>query len=142
MKPLNEMGRWRQRKDYSQERGNPTSELQANYDLLMSIDDPDELAKTAVDIVRPLIGRGFSENNYKRFMFNLKNASEKGLEGIKGFLTNFILAGSGMGVESREKAIASMITESTNDLVELTPHQRALKEMVERYGYHVALISE
>jgi len=139
MKSLNEMGRWGQRKDYSQERGNPTSEIQANYQRLMAIEDPEELVKAAIEIVRPLVGRGFSENRYKKFALTLQRTSQEGLDAVQRYLTNFLLAGSGMSTESRENAIASLITESTNELVELTPRQRVLKEMVERYGYHVAI---
>lgn len=129
-------------RDLSQQGGNPTSELQKNYEVLMGINDPDELAQAAVQVVRPLVGRGFSEKNYTKFMQNLEQAQQRGVQGLQKFLTNYILKGSGLGVESKEAAVASMLTEDVDDPIELTPYQQHLKALVESYGYHVALLSE
>lgn len=130
----------RPRKDLSKISGNPTSELQKNYDMLRSIRDPEELAQATINIVKPLVGKGFSKNRYAIFLRDLNNASQGGAEGIFHFITMFILAGSGLKVESREAAIASLLTEDIDSPINLTPHQRALKAMVEKYGYHVGVI--
>ncbi len=130
----------RPRKDLSKISGNPTSELQKNYDMLRSIRDPEELAQATINIVKPLVGKGFSKNRYATFLRDLNNASQGGAESIFHFITMFILAGSGLKVESREAAIASLLTEDIDSPIHLAPHQRALKKMVERYGYHVGVI--
>lgn len=127
------------RKDLSKISGNPTSELEKNYDMLRSIRDPEELAQATINIVKPLVGKGFSKNRYATFLQHLDKARQGGAEGIFRFITMFILAGSGLKVESREAAIASLLTEDVNDRVRLTPHQIALKAMVEKYGYHVGV---
>lgn len=128
-------------RDHSKKPGNPTSALQAQYQQLMTIQDPDELAQTALEIVQPLVGSGMSEQNFRKFKINLQDAAQRGLVGLQGFLSNYILAGSGLSVgrggrggprEAAEVAqIASMISEDVNDIRKLTPQQEYLKNLVE-----------
>lgn len=129
------------RRDMSGNPGNPTSELQKAYSQLMTITDPDQLVEAAVGIVKPLIGRGFSEKNFRLFMQNIEQSKRRGLESIQSFLSNYILRGSGLGVESKEHAIASVLTEDIDDYIELTPYQQSLKAMVESHGFHVGIKS-
>lgn len=126
--------------DLSQQTGNPTRAIQDNYERLMSIEDPDELVQAANDLVRPMVGTGISNTNYKKFINNLRSSTERGIDGIKYFLTNYMLRGSGLGVESKIGAIASILTEDANVFIELTPHQQRLKQLVESYGYDVAVL--
>jgi hypothetical protein len=122
----------RPKRDLSQQGGNPTSALQAAYQQLMSIQDPEELAQAALQVVQPLVGSGMSEQNFQKFQQNLQGSARKGLTGVQMFLSNYILKGSGMGVgmEAAE-SVASFITEDVNDFRDLTPQQQALKTLVE-----------
>lgn len=127
------------KRDLSGKSRNPTAELQKAYSHLMSIQDPEELMRAAVGIVKPLVGTGLSEKNYQKFMTNLQQSAQRGLEGLQFFLSNYILSGSGMSVESRENAVASLLSEDVNEVRRLTTHERQLKAMVESYGYYVAI---
>ena len=126
-------------RDLSQQAGNPTFEIQKNYDELMSIVDVDELVRRAVEIIEPTMGAGFSEKNYRKFMMNINNARELGVPEVQKFLTNFLLSGSGMKAMEDIDAIASFVKEDIEEKVELTNEQRVIKEMVEKYGYQVGL---
>lgn len=129
-------------RDLSAQAGNPTSEIQKHYSELMAIQDPDELIQAADTLVQPLIGHGFSPNNYKKFTMDLQQAARRGLLGIQSFLSNYMLKGSGLGVaESNEiGAIASLICEDTNS-VKLSKRQIELKRLVENVGgFSVALL--
>ena len=126
--------------DLSQREGNPTHAIQQHYSALMSIDDPEMLKEKVLEIVQPLVGHGMSNNNYKKFLMELNRSAARGLENLQFFLSNFMLAGSGMRAESNEiNAIAGMINEDINEPVILTSHQRALKRLVESYGFNVCL---
>lgn len=119
-------------RDLSQQEGNPTSALQAAYQQLMAIQDPQELMDAAIQVVQPLVGHGMSEQNYRKFMQNLEGSARKGLTGIQMFLSNYILKGSGMGARlEAAESIASFITEDINEVRALTPQQQYLKTLVE-----------
>ena len=62
-------------RDLSQQAGNPTFEIQKNYDELMSITDVDELVRRAVEIIEPTMGTGFSEKNYEKTTDNNRSCS-------------------------------------------------------------------
>jgi hypothetical protein len=129
------------RRDLSKQPGNPTHVIEKNYSRLMSIQDPGELVEMIMGLVKPLIGSGISSDNFRKFNVNLQQAGQRGLDGIRFFLTNFMMAGSGMRVEDNAiVAIASVISEDVNVRTDLTPRQRQLKEMVEHHGFHVVLI--
>lgn len=129
-------------RDLSKQAGNPTSELQAHYQRLMSIQDPVELADAAVQVVEPLVGKAMSVDNYNKFLTRLKQAGQRGLVGVQKYVSDFILRGSGLGVvEDVTSAIASVITEDVDDPIELTRHQRQLKALVEsNTKFHVVLL--
>ena len=132
----------RPRRDLSQQGGNPTSALQAAYEQLMSIQDPEEMMDAAIQVVQPLVGSGMSEQNYQKFVQQLQGSSRKGLVGVMGFLSNYILKGSGLGVgmEAAE-SVASFITEDVNETYSLTPQQQYLKTLVEsNTSFSVVLI--
>jgi len=126
-------------RDLSGQAGNSTSALQANYEELMSIQDPEELMYRALEIVEPLVGRGISERNWAKFQNMVNSASRKGLLGLQFMLSNYILSGSGLSVdqggrfgESTEVSqIADIITEDAGIFNELAPHQQYLKHLVE-----------
>lgn len=120
------------KRDLSQQEGNPTRALQDAYQQLMAIQDPQEMMDAAIQVVQPLVGRGMSEQNYKKFMQNLQGSARRGLVGIQSFLSNYILKGSGMGatLEAAE-SVASFITEDVNEVCNLTPRQQYLKTLVE-----------
>lgn len=140
-------------RDFSQQAGNPTSELQAQYQQLMAIQDPQELMDAAIGVVKPLIGRGMSEKNYQRFMRQIQQAASRGLVNLQMFLSNYILKGSGQGAipqrggrfaESADIAeIASVITEDADNFNELTREQQYLKNLVESCtNFKVVVLSE
>ena len=122
----------RSKKDLSKISGNPTSALQDAYAKLMSIDDPQELYDAAIAIVKPLVGSGVSEANYRKFENTLYKNAERGVDELKYYLSMYILNGSGMGVESNNiKAMASFITEDCDEIVDLTEEQLRLQKLVE-----------
>lgn len=126
--------------DLSQKAGNPTHGLEQNYERLMQINDPDELKMAAVELAKSYVGKGMKPAGYQKFIRELERASQRGLEGLQFFLTNFMLAGSGMRVmESAQEALSTYLTEST--CIRLTPRQREIKMLVESYGFYVAVNS-
>ena len=126
-------------RDLSGQGGNSTSALQTHYEELMSIQNPEELMRRALEIVEPLVGRGISERNWVKFQNMINGAAQRGLTGLQFMLSNYILSGSGMSVdqggrfgESTEvDQIANIITEDAGIFNELAPHQQYLKHLVE-----------
>lgn len=124
-------------RDLSTKGTNSTSELQRHYQQLMSIQDPDELTQAAINIVRPLVGKGVSEQNYRKFTTELQKAAMKGLTNIQMYISNYILSGSGLSVGRGLKEtidihnIGTMINEDINYIKELTPTQKRLKHLIE-----------
>lgn len=135
-------------RDLSGQGGNPTSAIQAAYKQLMAIQDPNELVDAAMGIVQPLVGKGMSTQNFAKFKMNLMQSARRGLTNVQSFLSNYMLAGSGMGtsgsrgrMESIEQ-IANVITEDANVFRELTPRQAQLKRLVESTtNFKVVLLS-
>lgn len=136
------MPRYQKKRDLSKQSSNPTSELQKSYQQLMAIEDPEELMKAAISVVEPLVGSGISETNYRKFINDIRNAARKGTNGIQFFLSNYILKGSGLGVDLNSiQSIASYITEDANEICKLTPQQQYLKNLVESCTkFNVSLI--
>lgn len=129
--------------DLMQTPGNPAHGIHQAYQQLMAIQDPQELAQTADQLVKQYLGNGISEPNYRKFQMALRGAINKGLAGVQGYLTNYMLKAGGMGVaESEISAIASLITEDADICPSYTPYQYELKTLVESYGYAVRLLSE
>ena len=127
--------------DLSTKKSNPTSAITQAYNQIMDAPDDADMEMTAINVVKPLVGHGMSEQNYQKFVQQLRQARERGgKEGIQFFLTNYILASSGMRVESREDAVASMLTEDINEIRRFTPEQLYLKELVESHVYNVGFI--
>jgi len=130
-------------RDLSGQAGNPTSWIQDNYETLMSMTDPDEIVNFVVDGVRPLVGRSFSDKNFRKLVNDIGRAAEKGRQSLQFYLTNYLLAGSGMSPRAVEdtQSIASMISEDIDDpTLRLTYRQQQLKRLVESYGYSVTLV--
>ena len=128
------------RVDLTARTGNPSSWIQEHYQELMAITDPHELAETAIAGMRAMVGRGFSEPNFRKLLIALQQSERKGLVAVQKYLTNFMLAGAGMRTEDDARlAIATMITEDVEP-IQLSPQQRDLKKLVESYGYSVAMI--
>ena len=125
-------------RDLSSDISNPTGALQKAYSHLMSIKDPQELYDAALEVVRPLVGHGVSEKNFKQFEQTLYKTASKGINAVQQYITMYVLKGSGLGVlESTQESLASMLSEDVDDTFKLTPHQMELKNMVESYGYSV-----
>lgn len=126
-------------RDLSQQAGNPTHGIEQHYTRLMDIQDPDLLQQEAMSIVQSYAeSGGISERNLRKFNFTMQKLSGN-LPKIQQYLTNFLLAGSGLAVESNEMAaVVSFITEST-DPIKLTVRQVRLKLLVESCGYKVRL---
>ena len=136
--------------ELTQQPGNPAHALRQRYHELMAIQDPEQLAQEAFNTVRPLVGRGCSEQNWKKFQLNLKQASQRGLVGLQSFISNYMLKADKLGVipsrglqaESKIQALASLITEDVSDPYRLNPNQRQLKALVESYGFTVVLLED
>ncbi len=129
-------------RDLSKTPGNPTHAIEQNFSQLMAIQDPEELTQAVVQLIQPLVGQGFSPNNFQKFQRNLQQSAQRGVRGIQTFLSNFMLRGSGMGVESCAiDALAGVLTEDADIFHEFTPRQEELKLMVESYGFKVMLLS-
>lgn len=125
--------------DLSQSGGNSTSALQAAYQRLMALPTMEELQQAAIQIVQPLVGSGISPKNWKVFQMTVMRA--RNLQDLQRYITNYILKGSGMGVqESAIDAIGSLLTEEITVTADFSPQQRRLKSLVESYGYHVGLL--
>jgi len=122
----------RQKKDFSQQKGNSTSALQDSYQMLMGIQDPNELMQAADQVVKPLVGKGISPKNYQKFANNLQKSAQKGLQGLQMYLSNYILAGSGLSTSMESvTAIASVLTEDVNTFRDMSKKQQYLKNLVE-----------
>lgn len=135
----------RPRKDYSKQSGNPTNAIEKAYPKLMQIVDLGEFQNAVLSLIQPLVGSGMSEQNYKKFLSMLEKASDrKGIDGAKSFVTNYILAGSGLQVESCQiNAIASLLNEHISLRLPLTQRQYELKILVEGHtNYSVGLVTE
>ena len=132
------------RRDHSGKSGNPTNALQQAYRQLMTIEDGEELKDAVLKIVQPLVGVGFSETNYQKFLRNVESSlSSGGTEELRKYITYYILAGSGMAVgEDIQDSIASLMCEDQTSMIPLTPKQRELKLLVESYGYNVILVAQ
>lgn len=139
-------------RDLSQQAGNPTHAIQQSYHQLMAIQDPQELQQAALELVKPMVGRGISDQNFRKFVQRLNVAAQRGIQGMQKYLSDFMLAGSGMGViggggrqmarESLDIAtIANLITEDADIIADYTPAQLQLKQLVESYGYRVRLLN-
>lgn len=125
-------------RDLSEVPGNPSYALRQNYEQLMAIPDPEDLKATAIKIVQPFIGRGLSEKNYRKFLQSL--GQKRNLTQMQKYVSDYILAGAGLKVvENEEDAIASLLTEDIDSSIELTPDQEKLKQLIENYGFKVAL---
>ena len=127
--------------DLSQQGGNPTSALQAAYQQLMALPTMEELQQAALNIVKPLAdaGTGISPKNWKVFQTTVMRA--RNLQDLQRYITNYILKGSGMGVqESMIDAIGSLLTEEITVTADFSEQQLKLKNLVESYGYHVGLL--
>lgn len=74
---------------------NPTRTIEEHYDLLMSETCPDKLTKDVVELVEKY--GGVSERNLARFKVTLRGLAGD-LKRIREYITNFMLAGSGLGV--------------------------------------------
>lgn len=121
-------------RDLSGQDGNPTSALQAHFEQIMSLEDPEEMVEMAISIVKPLVGKGMSEKNYNTFLKNLHKSAQRGIVSIQHCISNFILKGSGLGViENRISAIANIITEDSDIFANLNETQQYLKELIENH---------
>lgn len=134
--------------DLSQANGdNPTKWIQRHLTELAEIAATGNsrlLVQTILDGVRPLVGKGFSEANYRKMKLTLEKLMQRqsAMQILTGYVNNYHLRGSGLGMESNcQAAIASMITESFEP-VQLTPYQAFLKTLVETIipGCHVKLL--
>ena len=128
--------------DLTQQKNNPTRWIQDNYQQLMSIQDPQELASFVLQGVQPMIGHGFSAANFKKMQLTIRKLSGN-LVALKQYLSNYLLSGAGLAaIESEQYAIASMIAEDC-EVVRLSQYQMSLKRLVESNSrFKVKLISE
>jgi hypothetical protein len=137
-------------RDLSQTSGdNPTKWIQRHFNELYEIaesGDAQLLVQTIVNGVRPLVGKGFSDKNFRTLKFNLEDSLRRGKSAMQiytGYINNYHLRGSGLGMENNcQVAIASMITEDIEP-VQLTQYQLFLKNLVESImpDYHVSLLN-
>lgn len=85
------------------EHANPTKVIEQHYEELMAEDDPEKLARDVIELVEK--HGGVSAKNFARFKVTV--AKEKGnLVRLKTYITNFVLAGCGLGVLDSHLAYA------------------------------------
>ncbi len=83
-------------RDHSKSEGNnSTKTLNEHYKLLMAETDPAKLAADALELVES--GGGISPTNLARFKRTV-NEKRNDLTGLQWYLTNYLLAGSGLSV--------------------------------------------
>ena len=73
--------------------GNPAHSIKTHYHELMLISDPMTLRERALGIAA--VG-GISEKNKKKFVMTV--TKETGLDRLRQYLTNFLLAADGLSV--------------------------------------------
>lgn len=84
-------------KDLTKVEGNVTWALHEAYSALMAIEDPTTLMKEAKAIADEFRNHSLSEKNYERFVTTLFDVMPKGIDAMRRYITNFVLAGAGMG---------------------------------------------
>jgi len=87
--------------DLTAREGNPSSALSNAYQQLLAIENGSQFIKTVDGIVRPYIGKGFSQKNYRKLMNELERMNRELADPIpemQKYITNFILKGAGHGV--------------------------------------------
>lgn len=121
--------------------GNPANIIRTNYDALMSIQDPVQMAREAVKLVKPLVGKGMSEQNYTKFVETLKKTVNKGLSNVMSYLSNYMLAADGQKVyEDIQSAMATLICEHNITTIKMTLRQIENRNMCFKYGLHVGVV--
>lgn len=128
--------------DLSQIDGNPTNEIHKHYADLNKITDEKEYYDAVMAVVKPMVGKGMSERNFKTFVKNLNGASRRGLISMQSYVTNFMLAGIGLRAEENEiKAIGNLIKEDIRP-IEFTPRQMKFKKLVESNSNFFVTLAE
>ena len=125
------------RRDLSQQEMNPTRWIQDHLQELGQYEEQDDargMVQFVLDGVKPLIGKGFSAQNFKKMQMTLQRELHNGRSArdiLVGYLNNYFLKGSGLGMESNaQDAIATMISED-NEPIKLTQRQMQLKRLIE-----------
>jgi hypothetical protein len=75
--------------------GNPANRLRVRYAQLMGVSCVETLAQEALATVE---GAGVSPRNMAVFRYNLAQAKHRGIDGVRSYLTNFMLAADGLAV--------------------------------------------
>ena len=130
-------------RDLTRQSGNPTSWIHDNYQELMGIQDPEELAQHVLENITPMVGNGISQQNFAKMRQTLMMAARKGIHEVQKYLSNYMLRGAGLGVEDNEQlALASMVCEDC-EVVRLNLKQTYLKRLVESNSrFKVKVLSE
>ncbi len=88
----------RQRKvDLTNDPTNPSYTLKELYALLMGESDPHQLATDAIALVKPFVGKGLSNNNWRKYQLVVQQ-NQDNLEKLRQYITNYILASAGLAV--------------------------------------------
>lgn len=84
----------------------------------MAMADLDELMARAISIVKSCVGKGCSEENYRKFKLEIeRSAREGGIDRVKHYITMYIMNGMGFGVIEGVEAIADLVNEDVNEQV-------------------------
>lgn len=71
--------------------------IEDRYNELLRIEDPERLALELTVAAGHTVGHGMSETCHRRFVSTVRRYSND-LAGLRRYLTNFVLAGNGLGV--------------------------------------------
>ena len=133
--------------DLSQQEGNPTSYIKDNYQELMALadQDPEAAAQQVIQAAEQMVGRGFSQLNFKKLQMRVIKAAQRGAFGVQKFLSDYMLAGMGeraiytKGQYEDVEAIGSLITEDPDmPQIEWSRELVFIEGVLKQYGLRLA----
>ena len=78
---------------------NLTKHIEQNYQKLVITNDLEELRSWALAAAQLYVNKGLSAANYRKFVLSINNLQRiRGTDDLVRYLTNYMLAGSGLGV--------------------------------------------
>lgn len=124
---------------------NLTKHIEQHYQEIIKATDLEDLRNWALAAAQSYLNKGLSPANYRKFVTSVNNPRRiSGISDLVQYLTNYMLAGAGLGVESDEiKLMACLLTDDPILDVELTEDQIRLADLVESLtNFSVVLLEQ